>query len=158
LAVLVAVLAAAPARAADHDIQLVSSQQLDSRLTELTLSTPALKEPTHVRVLVPDGYEASAERYPVLYLLHGAFGNDTDWTTAGDAEAITAGAPLIVVMPDGGQVAGTRTGSTAARADRPSGSASTSTSSSPGSTTTTGRSRRATAGRSQASRWAASAR
>jgi S-formylglutathione hydrolase FrmB len=97
------VLAAAPARAADHDIHVLSSQQLDSRLTELTLSTPALKKPAHVRVLVPDAYWASTERYPVLYLLHGAFGNHTDWTTAGDAEAITAGAPLIVVMPDGGQ-------------------------------------------------------
>jgi S-formylglutathione hydrolase FrmB len=103
LAVLVAVLAAAPARAADHDIQLVSSQQLDSRLTELTLSTPALKKPTHVRVLLPEGYDGSAQRYPVLYLLHGALADYRSWTDAGDAEAITAGAPLIVVMPDGGQ-------------------------------------------------------
>jgi S-formylglutathione hydrolase FrmB len=101
--VLVALLAASPARAADHDIQLLSSEQLDSRLTELTLSTPALETPTHVRVLLPAGYEAGQQRYPVLYLLHGAFGNDTDWTTVGDAEAITAGAPLIVVMPDGGK-------------------------------------------------------
>jgi S-formylglutathione hydrolase FrmB len=38
----------------------------------------------------------------VLYLLHGAFGDSADWTQSGDAEAITAGAPLIVVMPDGG--------------------------------------------------------
>ena len=41
------------ARAADDGIQLVSSQQLDSRLTELTLPTPALRQPTHVRVLLP---------------------------------------------------------------------------------------------------------
>jgi enterochelin esterase-like enzyme len=91
LAVLVAVLTAAPARAADHDIQLVSSQQLDSRLTELTLSTPALKKPTHVRVLLPEGYDGSAQRYPVLYLLHGALADYRSWTDAGDAEAITAG-------------------------------------------------------------------
>jgi S-formylglutathione hydrolase FrmB len=94
---------AAPARAADHDITVVSSQQLDPRLTDLELSTPALKTPTHVRVLVPEGYDQSTESYPVLYLLHGAFGNDTDWTAVGDAEAITAGRPLIVVMPDGGR-------------------------------------------------------
>jgi hypothetical protein len=61
--VLFAALVAAPARAADQGIQVVSSQQLDSRLTELTLSTPALKKPTHVRVLVPDGYEAGQDRY-----------------------------------------------------------------------------------------------
>lgn len=103
LAVVVALSAASPARAADQDIQLLSSQQVDSRLTELTLSTPALRQPTHVRVLFPAGYDGTQERYPVLYLLHGAMGNDTDWTTVGDAEAITAGAPLIVVMPDGGK-------------------------------------------------------
>ena len=45
----------------------------------------------------------NSDRYPVLYLLHGAFGNDADWTAVGDAEAITAGQPMIVVMPDGGQ-------------------------------------------------------
>jgi S-formylglutathione hydrolase FrmB len=94
---------AAPARAADHDITVLSSQQVDSRLVELQLSTPALTKPTGVRILLPEGYDANpSERYPVLYLLHGAFGNDRDWTTVGDAEAITAGAPLIVVMPDGG--------------------------------------------------------
>jgi S-formylglutathione hydrolase FrmB len=94
---------AAPARGADHDITVVSSQQLDPRLTDLELSTPALAKPTRVRVLLPEGYDQSTESYPVLYLLHGALANYTSWTDAGDAEAITAGLPLIVVMPDGGQ-------------------------------------------------------
>ena len=102
-AALIAV-AAAPAHAADTGIQQISSQQIDSRLTDLTLSTPALKQPTHVRVLLPAGYDQSqTTRYPVLYLLHGALADYRSWTDAGDAEAITAGAPLIVVMPDGGQ-------------------------------------------------------
>ena len=96
-------LVATPARAADQGIRLLSSQQLDSRLTELTLSTPALKKPTHVRVLLPADYDATQDRYPVLYLLHGALADYRSWTDAGDAEAITVGAPLIVVMPDGGQ-------------------------------------------------------
>ena len=97
-------IAASPARAADHDLTVLSSQQLDSRLTDLELSTPALKTPAHVRVLLPAGYDQNTtERFPVLYLLHGAFGSSGDWTTRGDAEAITAGKPLIVVMPDGGQ-------------------------------------------------------
>ena len=104
LVAIVAALGPSAAQAADHGISLDASQQLGPRLSELTLSTDALKQPAHVRVLLPDGYDAdSARHYPVLYLLHGAFGNDADWTTAGDAEAITAGAPLIVVMPDGGQ-------------------------------------------------------
>jgi S-formylglutathione hydrolase FrmB len=97
-------LGATPAAAADHGIQIISSQRLDGRLTELTLSTPALAKPAHVRVLLPGGYrKQKPRRYPVLFLLHGAFGDATDWTHLGDAERITAGRKLIVVMPDGGQ-------------------------------------------------------
>jgi S-formylglutathione hydrolase FrmB len=89
---------------ADTGIQLVSSQRLDPRLLDLTLSTPALAGPTHVRVLLPGGYrKQKPKRYPVLYLLHGAFGNSTDWTEKGAAEGITTGRKVIVVMPDGGQ-------------------------------------------------------
>ena len=109
MAAIVALSAASPARAADHDIQLLSSQQLDPRLTELTLSTPALRAPTHVRVLLPAGYDGSQYRYPVVCLLHGAFADYRAWTDAGDAEAITAGKPLIVVMiaaRDGRAIAG----------------------------------------------------
>ena len=102
---MLACLVFAPAApAADPGIQVLASQRLDSRLFDLTLSTPALAKPTHVRVLLPSGYrKQKPKRYPVLYLLHGAFGNDEDWTTVGAAENITAGRKLIVVMPDGGQ-------------------------------------------------------
>ena len=43
-----------------------------------------------------------ARRYPVLYLLHGADSDYRSWTRDGDAQAITARAAMIVVMPDGG--------------------------------------------------------
>ena len=67
------------------------------------MRTPALSDPTRVRVLLPAGYRSDAtRRYPVLYLLHGANSDDTSWTRFGDAERITARAPMIVVMPDGG--------------------------------------------------------
>jgi S-formylglutathione hydrolase FrmB len=104
LAVLAGLLFAPAAPAADHGIQVLASQRLDSRLYDLTLSTSALAKPTHVRVLLPSGYRRQKpKRYPTLYLLHGAFGNDEDWTRVGAAESITAGRKLIVVMPDGGQ-------------------------------------------------------
>jgi S-formylglutathione hydrolase FrmB len=93
---------AGPAAAAP-DPQLVATKHLDPRLQELTLRTPELARPTHVRVLLPAGYASHPKRrYPVLYLLHGASGNQTDWTTQGQAEPLTAKLPLIVVMPDGG--------------------------------------------------------
>jgi S-formylglutathione hydrolase FrmB len=98
-------LAVVPAAHADG-LRLVSSKRLDDRLTELTLRTPAVAGDTRVRVLLPAGYAASERRYPVLYLLHGALNGEEAWTEQGDAEAIAAGLPLIVVMPDSGQGGG----------------------------------------------------
>jgi S-formylglutathione hydrolase FrmB len=102
-ALVAAVLAAAPApagAAGAGDITVASSTRLSPRLTELSLETPALAEPALVRVLLPAGYDPKASRrYPVLYLLHGSFDTAKSWTDKGDAERITKGVPLIVVMP-----------------------------------------------------------
>lgn len=60
-------------------------------------------------VYLPAGYEDGELDYPVLYLLHGAFGNEQNWVSNGRVvpvlnDLIEAGTipPLIVVMPDGG--------------------------------------------------------
>ncbi|MCW3066913.1 MAG: hypothetical protein JWN32_4085 [Solirubrobacterales bacterium] len=84
-------------------IHVVSVQALDDRLLDVTMRTDALPAPVHTRILLPAGYPADPARsYPALYMLHGSFADDTEWTRAGDAEAITAGLPVIAVMPDGG--------------------------------------------------------
>jgi S-formylglutathione hydrolase FrmB len=112
LALLTAALCLLPAgqaAAAPNPLRLVSSVQLDPRLTELSLTTPALVDPTGVRVLLPDGYSTSHRRYPVLYLLHGCCNGTTgyrSWTDKMGAEALTSGLPLIVVMPDSGSNGG----------------------------------------------------
>jgi S-formylglutathione hydrolase FrmB len=104
LAALLLAVVCGPAHAAVAPPELVKTEQLDPRLQELTFKTPALASETHVRVLLPDGYDASGRtRYPVLYLLHGAIDDYKSWTDKGNAEAITKGLPLIVVMPDAGQ-------------------------------------------------------
>ncbi|MGH9575344.1 MAG: esterase, partial [Candidatus Acidiferrales bacterium] len=58
--------------------------------------------------LPPDYNSGSSKKYPVLYLLHGAGGDEDAWTTMGRANIImdnliAAGkaAPMIVVMPNG---------------------------------------------------------
>jgi S-formylglutathione hydrolase FrmB len=110
IAAAIALLLAAPAGAsARTQLRLISSQRLDPRLTELTFATPALDAPTGVRVLLPASYSSSRRRYPVLYLLHGCCNGTTGyrtWTDKLGAEALTAGLPLIVVMPDGGSNGG----------------------------------------------------
>jgi enterochelin esterase-like enzyme len=55
---------------------------------------------------LPDGYAAGTTKYPVVYLLHGAGGDEASWLTEGHAKVtldqlIARGAipPVIVVMP-----------------------------------------------------------
>jgi enterochelin esterase-like enzyme len=71
-------------------------------------ASPALKMNRRVYVYTPPGYEAGRARYPVLYLLHGAGGDEDAWTSNGRApqildNLIAAGRikPMIVVMPNG---------------------------------------------------------
>lgn len=59
-------------------------------------------------IYTPPGYESSKEKYPVLYLLHGAGGDEEAWITLGRTAQIMdnliAGGkakPMIVVMPNG---------------------------------------------------------
>ena len=63
----------------------------------------------------PYGYETSGKKYPVLYLLHGAGGDEEAWTSMGRTAQILdnliekgLAQPMIVVMPNGnpGQQAG----------------------------------------------------
>lgn len=68
----------------------------------------ALAIPRRLHVYTPPGYATSGQRYPVLYLLHGAGDNDQSWLMAGRANfifdnLIAAGKakPMIVVMPAG---------------------------------------------------------
>ncbi len=65
-----------------------------------------------VHVYTPPGYEKGSTAYPVLYLLHGAGGDDDSWSTIGRANwildnLIASGQakPMIVVMPAGHIVA-----------------------------------------------------
>ena len=59
-------------------------------------------------VYTPPGYETTNDRYPVLYLLHGAGGDEEEWTGQGRVPQILdnliaqgKAKPMIVVMPNG---------------------------------------------------------
>ena len=93
-----------PVRSADTPvgIELVGSEAKTERLTELTLASRALGRETKVRVLVPERFDADHQALPTLWLLHGGMDDVTSWTDRGDAESLTAGLDLVVVMPDAG--------------------------------------------------------
>jgi enterochelin esterase family protein len=48
----------------------------------------ALGKWRRMHVYMPPGYEINSEKYPVLYLLHGAGDNDDSWTSVGRANFI----------------------------------------------------------------------
>lgn len=62
----------------------------------------------HVNVMVPPRYRVGHRRYPVVYLFHGAFGDEDSFSTQTDLLAFTAALrdeqQAIAVMPDGGHL------------------------------------------------------
>jgi enterochelin esterase-like enzyme len=61
-----------------------------------------------MHIYTPPGYDASSDKYPVLYLLHGGGDEDSGWSTIGRAgfildNLLAAGKakPMVVVMPNG---------------------------------------------------------
>jgi enterochelin esterase family protein len=77
-------------------------------VTKRWYDSPGLGMDRRVTIYTPAGYETSEEDYPVLYLLHGAGGDEDAWPTLGRAiqildNLIASGkaTPMIVVMPNG---------------------------------------------------------
>src|SRR6476659_1690503 len=73
--------------------------------TEL-LPSKTLGHDMSYAVYLPDGYESRRQHYPVLYLLHGAGGDERSWSERGHIREkadrlIASGAipPAIIVMP-----------------------------------------------------------
>jgi enterochelin esterase-like enzyme len=79
------------------------STVLDHPLYASTLSLS-----TSYSIMLPPGYDGSARRYPVLYMLHGVAGDSTEWQSIGLLEAadrlIQDGKiePMLIVLPNGG--------------------------------------------------------
>jgi len=77
-------------------------------VAEITYYSTALQRFRRMHVYTPPGYESGKGRFPVLYLLHGAFDCDDSWTTVGRAGFILdnlvaegKAEPMVVVMPAG---------------------------------------------------------
>lgn len=77
-------------------------------LHKVWYESPTLGLNRRLFVYTPYGYEASDKSYPVLYLLHGAGGDEDAWSTMGRARQILdnliekgLAVPMICVMPNG---------------------------------------------------------
>src|SRR5690606_17852862 len=70
--------------------------------------SPGLKMDRRLTIYTPPGYEESKDKFPVLYLLHGAGGDEEAWIALGRTAQIMdnliaqgKAKPMIVVMPNG---------------------------------------------------------
>jgi enterochelin esterase-like enzyme len=77
-------------------------------VTRRWYDSPGLQMKRRITIYTPPGYEKSAGSYPVLYLLHGAGGDEEAWIELGRAAQIMdnliaqgKAEPAIVVMPNG---------------------------------------------------------
>jgi len=77
-------------------------------VTRRWYNSPGLGKIRRITIYTPAGYENSNEKYPVLYLLHGAGGDEEAWISLGRAAQILdnliaqgKAKPMIVVMPNG---------------------------------------------------------
>lgn len=77
-------------------------------VTRRWYDSPGLGMDRRITIYTPPGYEKSAETYPVLYLLHGAGGDEEAWINLGRTAQILdnliaqgKAKPMIVVMPNG---------------------------------------------------------
>jgi len=71
-------------------------------------SSTGLEMDRRVTIYTPPGYEKSKQKYPVLYLLHGAGGDEEAWMDLGRTAQIMdnliaqmKAQPMVVVMPNG---------------------------------------------------------
>ncbi|MBO3698042.1 esterase family protein [Roseivirga sp. E12] len=74
----------------------------------MSFQSKILQKDIRYSVYLPDGYNTSLRMYPVVYLLNGFTGNETDWIQFGDMqhivdEGIAQGdiPPMVIIMPDG---------------------------------------------------------
>lgn len=84
-------------------LTVLNTTQINDRLLAVFLSSEKVRGDQKVLILLPKDYTTSGSnrRYPVLYLLHGAFGGATSWVGGGAAQDITSNVSLITVMPNG---------------------------------------------------------
>jgi enterochelin esterase-like enzyme len=95
--------------AADESARAVTARSsvASSQIRDVEFASAALGRDMPYVVYLPPGYETSARRYPVLYMLHGMGGSASEWRTYGIFDVadrlIRAGTltPMIIVLPQG---------------------------------------------------------
>lgn len=77
-------------------------------ISKVWYQSPALDTYRRMYVYTPPGYDSGSDKYPVLYLLHGAGGDEDAWSALGRANYILdnliaegKAKPMLIVMTNG---------------------------------------------------------
>ena len=77
-------------------------------VAEVTYWSTSLQRFRRMHIYTPPGYESGKGKYPIFYLLHGAYDCDDSWSSVGRAGfildnliAAQKAVPMVVVMPAG---------------------------------------------------------
>ena len=78
----------------------------EGRIVSTAVESRVYRTPIQVKVYVPSCYASRRETLPVIYLLHGAHADETQWLdlhvqAAADALIASGQPPFLVVMPGG---------------------------------------------------------
>jgi putative tributyrin esterase len=81
-----------------------SESRKESRAEEAAFHSPSLDRDMHYLVLLPHDYRngdhGNGRRFPVLYLLHGLYGDYKNWDTRTSLESYAKTMSFLIVMPD----------------------------------------------------------
>src|SRR5258707_14669846 len=84
-------------------------------IEDTTYTSDLLGKQMVYSIYMPPCYDTSEDTYPVLYLMHGSDSDNKLWLDLGVAEALDDGIrngdypPIVVVMPDGDNIANVNT-------------------------------------------------
>ncbi|MDI5983413.1 alpha/beta hydrolase-fold protein [Halomonas sp. M4R5S39] len=85
---------------------MLAGQALAGQVTHHRFHSETLGRDYPYTLYLPDGFHESGLEYPVLYLLHGSFGDDQDWVNRGALKAVADRwirqgriPPTVIVMP-----------------------------------------------------------
>jgi diacylglycerol O-acyltransferase / trehalose O-mycolyltransferase len=86
-------------------LTLLDDQVTEAGVHELRMFSPAVGREVAATLLTPPGWQpGGANRYPVLYLLHGSSDDHLGWTRHTEIARLAASENVLVVIPEGGRM------------------------------------------------------
>ncbi|MFE2187913.1 alpha/beta hydrolase [Streptomyces sp. NPDC059455] len=90
---------------AENGASVIAQNYLDPCTVDIAIDSVALGHTASVRINLPRRFGSRPHAsWPVLYLLHGGYGDYLDWTRHSDIARLSRERDVLVVMPDGGEL------------------------------------------------------